>query len=320
MKAIRIHNPGGPEVLQYEDVPDPTPGPGQVLIQVAAAGINYADVLGRMNAQPANLPMTPGSEAGGTVLAVGEGVTDFKPGDVVACQGAPGCYAEKVAAPAARVVKLPEGMKPETAAALMLQGLTAHAMAFGAYDVKSGDRVLNHAAAGGLGLLLTQMCKNAGAYVYATVGSDDKVNAAKGAGADVVINYSKQDFEEEIKKATDGKGVNAVFDSVGKATFVKSVNSLASRGVVVSFGQASGAIEPFDVGLLSRVGGYVTRTGVAHYTQTREEWLLRSNELLGWVQEGKLKLRSTTYPLAQASQAHTDLQGRKTTGKLLLVP
>ena len=320
MKAIRIHQAGGPEVLQYEDVADPTAGPGQVLINIVAAGINYADVGARRNAVAANLPATLGSEAAGTVAAVGEGVTEFSVGDVVACQGAPGCYAEHVAAPMARVVKLPEGMDPQTGAAVMLQGLTAHAMAFGAYHIEAGDRVLVHAGAGGVGLLLTQMAKNAGAQVFSTVGSDDKIQAAKEAGADQVINYSKDDFEEEIKKATDGKGVNAVFDSVGKATFLKGLGCLASRGSMVVFGQASGPMDPLDLNVLGRVGSYITRTGVGHYTATRQEWLRRADELLGWVHSGKLKVRSTTYPLASATDAHRDLQERKTIGKLLLIP
>jgi NADPH2:quinone reductase len=320
MKAIRIHQAGGPEVLQYEDVADPVAAAGQVLVKVGAVGVNYADIGGRAGAQAANLPMTPGTEAAGTVTAVGDGVTEFKAGDLVAVQGAPGCYAEQVAAPAARVVKLPAGMSAETGAATMLQGLTAHAMAFGACNVKSGDRVLVHAGAGGVGRLLIQMCKNAGAQVIATVGSDDKAAVAREAGADVVVNYSTQDFEEEVKKATDGKGVNAVFDSVGKATFAKGVNCLASRGVIAVFGGASGQAEPFDIAALARVGGYVTRTGMGHFTGTREEWLRRSNELLGWVQSGKLKLLTTTYPLARAADAHRDLQGRKTVGKLLLIP
>jgi NADPH:quinone reductase len=319
MKAVRLHEAGGPEVLRYEDVPDPVAGPGQVLINIAAVGVNYMDIGRRRGAAAADLPLTLGGESAGTVAAVGEGVTEYKVGDVVAYHGPPG-YAEKVAAPIAKVIKLPAGMKAETGAAIMLQGLTAHALIHGAYNVKAGDRVLVQAGAGGVGMLLSQMAKNAGAYVYATVGSDDKVAIAKEAGADEVINYSKDDFEAEIRKATGGEGVNAVFDAVGKTTFLKGINCLASRGVMVSFGQASGAIEPFDPAVLSPKGLYVTRTGLAHYTSTREEWERRSKELLDWVAGGKLKIRTTTYPLAKAAEAHADLQGRKTTGKLLLIP
>ncbi len=319
MKAVRVHEPGGPEVLRYEDVPDPSVGPGQVLIDVAAAGVNYMDIGRRRSASAPDLPLILGGESAGTVAAVGEGVTEFVAGDVVAYHGPPG-YAEKVVAPVARVIKLPPGMKAETGAAIMLQGLTAHALAHGAYNVKSGDRVLVQAGAGGVGSLLTQMAKNAGAYVFATVGSDDKIQAAKEAGADTVMNYSEQDFEEEIAEATRGQGVHAVFDAVGKDTFLKGINCLASRGFMVSFGQASGPIEPFDPALLSRMGGYVTRTGLAHYAGTREEWLQRANELLGWVNTGKIKVRTTAYPLSKAADAHADLQGRKTIGKLLLIP
>lgn len=319
MKAVRLHEAGGPEVLRYEDVPDALAGPGQVLIQVAAAGVNYMDVGRRRGATATDLPLVLGGESSGTVIALGEGVHDFAVGDVVAYHGPPG-YQTMVAAPVAKVIKLPQGMKPEMGAAIMLQGLTAHALMFGAYQVKAGDRVLVQAGAGGVGLLLTQMAKNSGAYVFATVGSDDKIPVAKDAGADTVINYSTQDFEEEIKKSADGQGVNAVFDAVGKTTFLKGINCLASRGVMVSFGQASGPIEPFDPSVLSRMGGYLTRTGLAHYTATKEDWDRRSRELLNWVSSGKIKVRTTSYPLSEAAQAHADLQGRKTVGKLLLVP
>ena len=320
MKAIRMHQAGDPEVLQYEDVPDPAPAARQVLIRVAAAGINYPDIGARRNAAAASLPLIPGSEAAGTVTAVGEGVTAFKRGDVVAYCGGPGSYAEMAVVPVGRALPVPAGMDPHTAAAVMLQGLTAHAMGFGAHQLKAGDKVLIHAGAGGVGGLLIQMAKNAGATVFATVGSDAKVSVAKEAGADLVINYSTQDFEEEVKKATDGKGVNAVFDSVGKATFLKGLNCLGSRGVIVVYGAASGAPEPVDIALLARGGQYITRTGMGHYTGTPEEYTRRAQELLGWVNSGKLKVRSSTYPLAQAADAHRALQGRQTTGKLLLVP
>ncbi len=319
MHAIRIHEAGGPEVLKYEDAPDPMPGPGQLLLNIQATGVNFADVTARRNAVAANLPMIPGNECAGAVAVVGEGVTDFAVGDVVACM-APGSYAEKIAVPAARAVKLPSGMAAEAGAAILLQGLTSHAMVLGAYQAKAGDRVLIHAGAGGVGMLMAQMCKNAGAYVYATVGSDEKIEAAKSAGADMVINYSKDDFAEAISAATEGKGVSAVIDSVGKATFLKDIACLATRGIVVLFGQASGPVEPFDIGVLNQMGGYITRTGVGHYTGTREEWLRRANEVLDWLQSGTIKVQTKTYKLANAADAHQEMQDRQSIGKLLLTP
>jgi NADPH2:quinone reductase len=320
MKAIRVHQPGGPEVLQYEDVPDPSPGPGQVLIELVAAGINFSDTGSRRRGDGASLPYIPGSEGAGTIAAIGEGVTEFRAGDLVAFQGAAGCYAEKVAATVETLAKVPEGIAAKDAAAAMLQGRTAYAMVFQAYKTKPGDRVLIHAAAGGVGLLLTQMAKHAGAHVFATVGSDAKVVAVKEAGADQVINYSTDDFAAVINEATNGEGVNAIFDSVGQATFVKGLECLASRGYLISYGQASGPIEPFDLSLLSRSGGYVTRTNARRYGPTLEGWRFQVSEVFAWIRSGRLRLRWTSYPLARAADAHRDLESRATIGKLLLIP
>lgn len=317
MKAIVMHRAGGPEVLQYEDVPDPVPGPGQVLVDVAAAGINFSD-LGAMR-RAASFPMIAGSEAAGTVTAIGAGVSEFQAGDIVACQ-VRGCYAERVAAPATSVAKLPSGMDPRAAAAAMLQGRTAYAMGFYAYPIKSGDRVLIHAGAGGVGLLLTQVAKMAGAYVFSTVGSDDKIAAAREAGADHVINYSSQDFEAVVMDATDGQGVQAIFDSVGKTTFVKGLGCLAAKGTMVSYGQSSGPIGPVDLDLLSRSGGYITRTNARRHAPTLQEWRCQNQQVFDWVNTGRLKVRLATYRLADAGAAHRALEGRQTIGKLLLIP
>jgi NADPH:quinone reductase len=319
MKAIRVHAPGGPEVLQFEDAEDPVVRNGEVLIALEAAGINFSDISSRRSADHA-FPYTPGSEGAGTVIAAGEAVTEFKPGDRVACQGAPGCYAKIVSASVDAVAKVPDDVGFEDAAAAMLQGRAAYAMAFQAYQTKAGDRVLVHAAAGGVGLLLTQMAKAAGAYVFGTVGSDDKVEIARDAGADCVINYSTQDFADVINQATNGDGVNAIFDAVGRATFAKGLDCLASRGYLISYGQASGPIDPFDLALLARSGGYVTRTNARRYAPTLEGWRFQVAEVFAWVRSGRLRLRRTSYPLAKAAEAHRDLEERRSTGKLLLIP
>lgn len=320
MKAIRIHSAGGPEVYRYEDAPDPVAGPGEIVVRIAAAGINYSDVGARRNPEPGAFPRIAGSEAAGSIVALGEGVSGMGIGDMVAFQPVPGCYAELVAAPASQVVKVPTGMKPEAAAASMLQGRTAYAMAFHAHPIKAGDRVLVQAGAGGVGLLLTQMAKMAGAYVFSTVGSDEKREAAQQAGADTIINYSTEDFEEAVMSATRGEGVNAVYDAVGQTTFLKGINCLARNGVMVSYGRASGPIPPFDLALLGRVGGYVTSTAARHHAPTTQERQRQASLVLQWVLEGKLKLRCTTYPLDRAADVHRDLEGRKSIGKLLLIP
>ena len=320
MIAVRIHQPGGPEVLQYEDCPDPTAGPGQVLVRTAAIGLNFAETRARQGAAPASLPLIPGGEAAGTVVAVGSGVTEFSEGDAVAVANASQCYAELVAAPAGRTVKLPPGMAATLAAASLVQGMTAHCMALGAYKVRRNDWILVHAGAGGVGMLITQMAKRRGAKVIATVGSDAKVAAAKEAGADVVVNYTTQDFEVEVKSVTNGIGVNGIFDSVGKDTFLKGLNCLAELGTIAVFGYASGDTDPLDINLLHRGGHYVTRTGMGHFTGTREQWLLRAKEVLDWAHSGVLEVRTTEYPLSQAAEAHRALQGRESIGKLLLIP
>lgn len=318
MKAVVMHRAGGPEVLQYEEVPDPVPGPGQVLVQVAAAGINFSDLGARRRAE--DPPVIAGSEAAGTVIALGPDAGDFRVGDVVAFQPVPGSYAEQVAAPTEAVVKLPAGLNPELAAASMLQGRTAYAMSFHAYPIKPSDRVLVHAAAGGVGLMLTQMAKMAGAYVFATVGSDEKCEAAQEAGADVVINYSRDDFAEVINQETSAEGVNAIFDSVGATTFEKGLTCLAQRGTVIVFGRSSGPIPPLDLGLLGRSGGYVTSTNARRYAPTLDLWRAHTNQVFEWVHTGKLRVFATRYPLAQAAEAHRALQDRRTIGKQLLIP
>jgi NADPH2:quinone reductase len=319
MKAIRVHEPGGPDVLRLEEAADPVAAPGEVLIRLTAAGINFSDVSARQGGDH-SYPYTPGSEGAGLVVAIGEGVQEFQPGERIAGQGAPGCYAELVSAPVEAVAKVPEGLALDDAAAAMLQGRTAYAMAFQAYATKAGDRVLVHAAAGGAGLLLSQMAKEAGAYVFGTVGSDEKRAVASEAGVDCVINYSTQDFAKIINDATAGEGVNAIFDSVGRTTFTKDFECLASRGYVISYGQASGPIEPFDLALLSRSGGYVTRTNARRFAPTLEGWRFQVSEVFARIQSGRLRLRHTSYPLAQASAAHRDLEGRRSVGKLLLIP
>ncbi len=321
MKAIRVHHAGGPEVLLYEEVPDPSPGPGQVLIKVLAAGINFSDTGARRRPE-GPLPYTPGTEAAGSVIELGEGVTQFQLGDLVACQYQPpaGCYAEKAAVNVSGTVKVPAGVSPEDAAAAMLQGRTAYAMAFQAYQTKPGDRVLIHAAAGGVGLLMTQMIKQAGGRVFATVGSDAKAAAAREAGADCVINYSEDDFAEAVNHETGGAGVNAVFDSVGLQTFLKNFECLASRGYVISYGQASGPIPLLDTSLLARSGGYVTRTNARRYTDGEDGWRFQVQQVFDMLAAGRLKLRVTRYPLAEAARAHRDLEERRSIGKLLLIP
>jgi NADPH2:quinone reductase len=332
LKAIVVREAGGPEVLQCEDIPEPTPGPAEILIENLAAGINFSDVGRRRNAAAADLPLFLGSEAAGPVLAIGDGVMDFKVGDYVACQGVSGGYAERVICrvrdeargggsrdQGGRVIQVPAEVPPEVAVAVMLQGLTAHAMAFGAYNIKQGDRVLVQAGAGGVGLLLTQMAKLAGGFVFATVGSEAKIAAARDAGADEVINYVQQDFAERVLEVTDGAGVNAIFDSVGGPTFLKGMRCLAPLGTMVSFGSAGGPIEPFRLNELGS-GKYVITTRMSNHTATREAWGRRAAEVLDWVKQGKLTAKVTSYPLARACDAHSDLENRRSTGKLVLVP
>jgi NADPH2:quinone reductase len=322
MKAIRVKTVGGPEVLTLEDVPDPKAGPGEAVVKLEAAGLNYIDVYFRTGLYKAQLPLTLGLEGGGVVTEVGPNVTEVKAGDRVAYTGVPGAYAQFAAVPAARLVKLPEGLDGKMGAAAMLQGMTAHYLSHTTYPLKSGDWCLVHAAAGGVGLLLCQMAKMRGARVIGTVSTEAKAKLAREAGADEVILYTTQDFEAEVKRVTGGAGVQVVYDSVGKTTFDKSLNCLAMRGMLALYGQSSGPISSFDPAILNQKGSlFLTRPSLFHYTVTREELLQRSGDVLGWVKAGKLKLRiNLTLPLAQAAEAHRQLEGRQTTGKVLLIP
>ena len=322
MKAIRVNAPGGPEVLRYEDVAEPAPKAGEAVVKVDAAGINYIDVYQRSGQYKLALPLTLGLEAGGTVTAGGPNVAEVKVGDKVSYTGIPGAYAQYAAVPAARLVTLPAGLTTRQGAAAMLQGLTAHYLASSTYPLKSGDTCLVHAAAGGVGLLLCQIAKMRGARVIGTVSTEEKAKLAREAGAADVILYTKQDFEAEVKRLTDGKGLQVVYDSVGQTTFDKGFNCLAPRGTMALYGQSSGPIGPFDLGVLNAKGSlFVTRPSLNHHIITRAELLERSSELLGWIRDGKLKLRTEfEFPLKDAADAHRALEGRKTTGKVLLIP
>jgi len=322
MKAIRIHAPGGPEALQYDDVAEPTPGAGQAVVKLAAACVNFIDVYFRTGAYKAPLPLIIGLEGAGTVTAVGQGVTDVKAGDIVAWTGVPASYAQMTAVPADRLVKLPAGVAPMTGAAAMLQGMTAHYLVKSSYPLKKGDTCLVHAAAGGMGLLLCQMGKMLGATVIGTVSTEEKAALAKGAGADHVILYSKQDFEAEVKRITGGRGVDVVYDGVGATTFDKSLSCLRPRGFMILFGAASGPVPPLDLQVINQRGSlFVQRPSLNHHIAAREELMQRAGDVLGWIRDGKIKLRvEHQFPLAQAADAHRALEGRKTTGKILLIP
>jgi NADPH2:quinone reductase len=308
--------------MRYEDAPEPTAKAGEAVVRIEAAGLNYIDVYFRTGLYKADPPFTLGMEGAGTVTAVGPGVTEVKVGDKVAYTGVRGAYAEYAAVPAERLVPLPPGVTTKQGAAAMLQGMTAHYLACSTYPLKPGDTCLVHAAAGGVGLLLTQIAKLRGARVLATVGTDDKGKLARDAGADEVIVYTRQDFEAEVKRATGGKGVQVVYDGVGKDTFDKSLNCLAPRGMMVLFGQASGPVPPLDLAVLGAKGSlFITRPSLFAYIATRPELLQRANEVLGWIRDGKLRLRiGHEFPLKDAAEAHRALEGRKTTGKVLLIP
>jgi NADPH2:quinone reductase len=322
MKAVRVHAPGGPEAMKLEDVPEPTPKAGEAVVTVDAAGLNYIDVYQRSGLYKLDMPLTLGLEAGGTVTAVGQGVTEVKTGDRVAYTGVPGAYAQSAAVPAARLVVLPQGVSTRQGAAAMLQGMTAHYLACTTYPLKNGDTCLVHAAAGGVGLLLCQMAKMRGARVIGTVSTEEKAKLAREAGADEVILYTRQDFEAEVKRITGGKGLQVVYDSVGKTTFEKGFNILAPRGMMVLYGQSSGGVAPLDVGILAAKGSlFLTRPSLFAYTATREELVQRAGDVLGWIRDGKLRLRMEfEFPLKDAAAAHKALEGRQTTGKVLLVP
>ncbi len=322
MKAIRVHTPGGPDVMKLEDVPEPKAGPGQAVVKLEAAGLNYIDVYFRTGTYKAPLPLTPGLEGAGTVTQVGDGVKDLKVGDRVAYTGIPGSYAQMNVCPADRLVKLPDKLSFRDGAASMLQGMTAHYLTRSTYPLKSGDTCLVHAAAGGMGLLLTQMGKMFGATVIGTVSTEEKAALAKQAGADHVILYSKQDFVAEVKRITNNRGVDVVYDGVGATTFEKGLTCIRPRGVMALYGAASGPVGPMDLQLLNANGSlFVTRPSLNHHIASREELVQRSGDVLGWIRDGKLKLRvETTFPLDKAGEAHRALEGRKTTGKVLLIP
>jgi NADPH2:quinone reductase len=322
VKAIRVEVTGGPEVLRYREVPDPAPGPGDVRVRVHAAGVNFIDTYQREGLYPVALPATPGSEAAGVVDAIGPGVTEVAVGDRVAWAGVPGAYAELAVVSASRVVPLPDGVSTEQGAAAMLQGMTAHYLALSSFRLGPRHTCLVHAAAGGVGLLLCQIAKRLGARVIGTVSTPAKAALARDAGADAVILYTEADFEAEVRAITAGRGVDVVYDSVGRTTFEASLRCLSRRGLLVLFGQSSGPVPAFDPQQLNRHGSlFLTRPSLNHHVATREELLARSGDVLGWVADGSLKLRiGGRYPLAEAARAHRDLESRATAGKLLLIP
>ena len=321
MYAVRIHQHGGPEVLRYEEVPTPAPGEGQVLVRLVACGVNFIDIYQRKGLYRVELPVVLGQEGAGVVEAVGPGVTEVKPGDRVAYSNVLGAYAEYAVVPAQRLVPIPEGLTYQQAAAVMVQGMTAHYLVHSTYPLKPGDVCLVHAAAGGVGLLLVQMAKRRGATVIGTVSTEEKAKLAREAGADHVILYTRQDFEQEVMRITEGRKVQVVYDSVGKDTFERSLNCLTLRGMMVLYGQSSGPVPPFDPQVLVQKGSlFLTRPGIWHYTATRDELLWRARDVLGAVASGDLKVRiDRALPLSRAQEAHRALEGRETTGKVLLL-
>jgi NADPH2:quinone reductase len=322
MKAILVPKTGGVDVLTYTDVPDPKPKPNEVIVKIAASGVNYIDVYFREGRYPITPPFIVGQEASGVVSEIGSGVKDFKPGDRVAYTGITGAYAEYEAIPSDRLVRVPVGITDHQAAAAMLQGMTAHYLTRSTYALKPGDMALIHAAAGGVGLLLVQMAKALGARVIATVSTEEKAKLAREAGADDIILYTTQDFEVETKRLTDGKGVHVVYDGVGKTTFDQDLNVLRPRGYLALFGASSGPVPLFDLNKLAQKGSlFITRPTLVHHMASHEELQQRAGDVLNMIASGKLKLRiEHLYPLKDAQQAHRDLEGRKTTGKLLLIP
>jgi len=321
MKAIQVTKTGGPEVLTVAELSVPKPKENEALVQIKAIGVNFIDVYVREGRYPAQVPFILGQEAAGVVTEIGTKVTEVKKGDRVAYAGVLGSYAEYAAVPSARLIRIPDGVTEQQAAAAMLQGMTAHYLSHSTYPLKRGDTALIHAAAGGVGLLLVQMAHQIGARVIGTVSTEEKAKLAREAGADEIILYTKSDFEAETKRLTDNKGVDVVYDSVGKTTFDKSLAVLRPRGYMVLFGGSSGAVPPFDPIILSKGSLYLSRPTMGHYVATRAELEQRANDVLNNVAAGKLKLRiEHVYPLANAQQAHRDLEGRKTTGKLLLIP
>ncbi len=320
MHAIRVSSAGGPEVLQYVEVERPRPGDGQVLVRIEAIGVNFVDVYHRTGLYKLPLPFTPGSEAAGIVEEAGANVTECRKGDRVAYAMVPGAYADYAVVPAAKLVPVPRGIDLKIAAAIMLQGMTAHYLAKSTYPLKPGDSCIVHAAAGGVGGLLVQMAKQCGARVFGTA-STSKLKIVREEGADTVIDYTKEDFEAVVMKATNNQGVNVVYDSVGKTTFDKSLNCVGLRGLLALFGQSSGVVPPFDPSRLAPKGAYLTRPSLAHYIVTRDELLWRAGDVFNGVESGKLKIRiDREVPLRDAAEAHRALESRSTTGKVLLIP
>ena len=322
MKAIRIHNHGGPEVLAYEDVPVPEPGAGEARVKIEASGVNFIDIYHRIGLYPMNRPCILGSEGAGIVDALGEGVSEVKPGDRVAYAMIPGSYAEYAVVPAVKLVPVPDDIDAKSAAGIMLQGMTAHYLSHSTYPLQKGDTALVHAAAGGVGLLLVQVAKLLGAKVIGTVSTQAKADLARRAGADEIIQYTQDDFLAEVKRITNGQGVHVVYDSVGATTFEKSLDCLRPRGYLVLFGQSSGPVAAFDPAKLATKGSlFLTRPSLAHYALTRAELLRRATDLFDWMQAGKLNLRiEKSLPLQDAREAQQLLEKRKTTGKLILIP
>ncbi len=322
MKAIQVFAHGGPDQLQLVDLPAPVPAAGQALVKIKSIGVNYIDVYFRTGLYKADLPVTIGMEAAGVVESVGQGVTDISPGDRVAYAMERGSYAEYAVVPAWRLIKIPDGVDFDSAAAVILQGMTAHYLTHSTFPLNESHTALVHAAAGGTGLLLIQMCRMRGARVIGTTSSPSKAGLARQAGAGEVILYNEQDFEAEVRRLTGGRGVDVVYDSVGAPTFLKSLNCLRPRGMMVSFGNAGGPVPPIEPLLLSQKGSlFLTRPTLAHYAATVDELRWRAGDVLAWVASGQLKVRiHEIYPLAHAARAHRDLESRTTSGKLLLRP
>lgn len=320
MKAVRVEQPGGRDALRYADLPDPVPQQGQVLVAIEFAGVNFIDVYQREGKYPVRTPFTLGMEAAGTVMQIGPGVADFRIGERVAYQGVMGAYAERAIVPDDKLVHLPNAVSNRDAAALMLQGLTAHYLATSTYPLKAGETCLVHAAAGGVGLLLCQIAKLRGARVIGTVSTERKAELARAAGADEVIRYTEQDFVTETRRLTGSRGVEVVYDSVGRTTFDKSLDCLSPRGVLALFGQSSGPVAPIDPQVLNQKGSvYLTRPSLAHYAATRAELLNRTRELFDWLSSGRLRVRiDREVPLKDVAEAHRALESRETTGKVLL--
>lgn len=322
MKTVRVHHTGGPEKLIYEEAPVPSPGPGQVLVKINAIGLNFIDVYFRTGLYKTSLPFTPGMEAAGVVETVSDDVTTVKPGDRVAYAGILGAYAEYAVVKSEQLVPLPGPLDFQTAAAAMLQGMTAHYLTHSTFPLKKGAIVLLHAAAGGVGLLLIQIARRMGAKVIGTVSTSEKAALATSAGAEHTILYTDTDFEQEVRKITGGEGVDVVYDSVGKTTFEKGLNCLKRRGTMVLFGQSSGPVPPFDPNVLNSKGSlYLTRPGLGHYIADRDELMWRAGDILNWISDGSLKVRvDRVFPLSEVAQAHQALEARQTTGKVVIQP